>query len=88
MAYLANMLYQSTLIHHSLTTCPFTMTRYLIVIADFLMANTIDQLLEYHNQNNYIQLCILTELLSRFRSCLDSIKHSASSYILAKVALA
>ncbi|CAF5010960.1 unnamed protein product, partial [Rotaria sp. Silwood1] len=77
MAYLANMLYRSTLIHHSSTTCPFTMTRYLIVIADFLMANTID-----------IQLCILTELLSRFRSCLDSIKHSASSYILAKVALA
>ncbi|CAF5132642.1 unnamed protein product, partial [Rotaria sp. Silwood1] len=41
MAYLANMLYRSTLIHHSSTTCPFTMTRYLIVIADFLMANTI-----------------------------------------------
>ncbi|CAF4714275.1 unnamed protein product, partial [Rotaria sp. Silwood1] len=59
MAYLANMLYRSTLIHHSSTTCPFTMTRYLIVIADFLMANTID-----------IQLCILAELLSRFRSCL------------------
>ncbi|CAF5103691.1 unnamed protein product, partial [Rotaria sp. Silwood1] len=32
-----------------------------------------------------IQLCILTELLSRFRSCLDSIKHSASSYIRAKL---
>ncbi|CAF1408355.1 unnamed protein product [Rotaria sp. Silwood1] len=73
------MLYQSTLIRHLSTTCPFTMTRYLIVIADFLVANTIDQLLEHHNQ---------TELLSRFRSCLDSIKHSASSYILAKVALA
>ncbi|CAF3867006.1 unnamed protein product [Rotaria sp. Silwood1] len=44
------MLYQSTLIRHLSTTCPFTMTRYLIVIADFLVANTIDQLLEHHNQ--------------------------------------
>ncbi|CAF4913225.1 unnamed protein product, partial [Rotaria sp. Silwood1] len=52
MAYLANMLYQSALIRHSLTTYLFTKTRYLIVIADFPMANTIDQLLEYHNQNN------------------------------------
>ncbi|CAF5152841.1 unnamed protein product, partial [Rotaria sp. Silwood1] len=48
----ANMLYQSALIHHSSTACLFIMTRYLVVIADFLMANTIDQLLEYHNQNN------------------------------------
>ncbi|CAF1455251.1 unnamed protein product, partial [Rotaria sp. Silwood1] len=51
MAYLANMLYQSALIRHPLTTCLFTITRYLIVIADFLIANTMDPLLEYHNQN-------------------------------------